>query len=132
MAEELLQYQDYRQMLAEEKLDGVFVATTTHARILACIHAMQAGLDVYAEKPLTLTIEEGQYLVRAEQKFGTVFQVGTQQRSIAINNFGSDLIRNGAIGKVLTVKCPNFPGPRPRPPLPTEPHAARNELGSVV
>ena len=108
-------------MLSQEKLDGVFVATTTHARVLACIHAMQAGLDVYAEKPLTLTIEEGQHLVRAEQKFGTVFQVGTQQRSIAINNFGSDLVRNGAIGKVLTVKCPNFPGPRPRPQLPTEP-----------
>jgi hypothetical protein len=115
------QYQDYRQMLSREKLDGVFVATTTHARVLACIHAMQAGLDVYAEKPLTLTIEEGQHLVRAEKKYGTVFQVGTQQRSIAINNFGSDLIRGGAIGKVLTVKCPNFPGPCPRPEFPSEP-----------
>jgi predicted dehydrogenase len=121
VAENCSQYQDYRQMLSKEKLDGVFVATTTHARILACIHAMQAGLDVYAEKPLTLTIEEGQRLVRAEHKFGTVFQVGTQQRSIAINNFGSDLIKNGVIGKVLTVKCPNFPGPRPRPVLPTQP-----------
>ena len=121
VSEKCSQYQDYRQMLSKEKLDGVFVATTTHARVLACLHAMQAGLDVYAEKPLTLTIEEGQYLVRAEQKFQTVFQVGTQQRSIAINNFGSDLIKNGTIGKVLTVKCPNFPGPRPRPPLPTQP-----------
>ena len=119
-------------MLSKEKLDAVFVATTTHARILVCIHAMQAGLDVYAEKPLTLTIEEGQYLVRAEQKFGSVCQVGTQQRSIAINNFGSDLVRNGAIGKVLTVKCPNFPGPRPRPALPTAPTPRRNELGLVV
>ncbi|MFH1268506.1 MAG: Gfo/Idh/MocA family oxidoreductase, partial [Planctomycetota bacterium] len=106
VTEKCSQYQDYRQMLSKEKLDGVFVATTTHARVLACIHAMQAGLDVYAEKPLTLTIEEGRHLVRAEQNFRTVFQVGTQQRSIAINNFGSDLIRNGAIGKVLTVKCP--------------------------
>lgn len=114
-------YQDYRLMLAKEKLDAVFVATTTHARVLACLHAMQAGLDVYAEKPLTLTIEEGQYLVRAEQKYRTVFQVGTQQRSIAINNFGSDLVQHGAIGKVLTVKCPNFPGPRPLPPLPAKP-----------
>ncbi|HUT92628.1 MAG TPA: Gfo/Idh/MocA family oxidoreductase [Thermoguttaceae bacterium] len=124
VAEKCSPYQDYRQMLSKEKLDGVFVATTTHARVLACIHAMQAGLDVYAEKPLTLTIEEGQRLVRAEQAYRTVFQVGTQQRSIAINNFGSDLIRNGAIGKVLTVTCPNFPGPRPRPQLPTEPTPA--------
>lgn len=114
-------YQDYRQMLSREKLDAVFVATPTHARVLICLHAMQAGLDVYAEKPLTLTIEEGQYLVRAERKYGRVFQTGTQQRSIAINNFGSDLIRNGAIGKVRMVKCPNFPGPRPRPQWPHEP-----------
>jgi len=121
VAEKCSSYQDYRQMLLKEKLDGVFVATPTHARVLACIHAMQAGLDVYAEKPLTLTIEEGQHLIRAEQEYRTVFQVGTQQRSIAINNFGSDLVLNGAIGKVLTVRCPNFPGPRPRPQLPTEP-----------
>lgn len=121
VAEKCSQYQDYRRMLSEEKLDAVFVATTTHARVLACIHAMQAGLDVYAEKPLTLTIEEGQYLVRAERKYKTVFQVGTQQRSIAINNFGSDLIRGGAIGKIHTVKCPNFPGPRALPQWPAQP-----------
>ena len=120
VAEECSPYQDYRKLLSEEKLDGVFVATPTHARVLACIHAMQAGLDVYAEKPLTLTIEEGQHLVHAEAKYGTVFQVGTQQRSIAINNFGSDLVKNGAIGKVRTVLCPNFPGPRPRPQLQTQ------------
>ncbi len=112
VAQDCSRYQDYRQMLSQEKLDAVLVATTTHARTLVCLHAMQAGLDVYAEKPLTLTIEEGQHLVRAEKKFGSVCQVGTQQRSIAINNFGSDLVRSGAIGKVLTVQCPNFPGPR--------------------
>jgi predicted dehydrogenase len=121
MAEKCSQYQDYRQMLSKEKLDAVFVATPTHVRVHACIHAMQAGLDVYAEKPLTLTIEEGQCLLQAERKYGTIFQVGTQQRSIAINNFGSDLIRNGAIGKVLTVRCPNFRGPAPRPQFPVEP-----------
>ena len=120
VTEKCTQYQDYRQMLSREKLHGVFVGTPTHVRILACLHAMQAGLDVYAEKPLTLTIEEGQYLVRAERKFQRVFQVGTQQRSIAINNFGSDLIRNGAIGKVLTVSCPAFFGPRRRPAWPAQ------------
>ncbi len=117
-------YQDYRRMLDEEKLDGVFVPTTTHARVLTCLHAMQAGLDVYAEKPLTLTIEEGQYLVRAEKKYKTVLQVGCQQRSVPINNFGSDLVRNGAIGKVHTVLCPNFIGPERRPPTPGQPAPA--------
>ena len=109
-------------MLDKEKLDGVVVATTTHARALICLHAMQAGLDVYAEKPLTLTIEEGQYLIRAEKAYGRVFQTGTQQRSIPINNFGSDLVKKGAIGRVHTVICPNFIGPEVRPEeLPTEP-----------
>ncbi|HUT88256.1 MAG TPA: Gfo/Idh/MocA family oxidoreductase [Thermoguttaceae bacterium] len=114
-------YQDYREMLDKESLDGVFIATTTHARALVCLHAMQAGLDVYGEKPLTLTVEEGQYLVRAERKYGRVFQTGTQQRSVAINNFGSDLVKNGAIGKVHTVICPNFIGPELRPELPSQP-----------
>jgi predicted dehydrogenase len=118
------QYQDYRQLLAKEKLDAVVVATTVHARVLTCIHAMQAGLDVYAEKPLTLTIEEGQYLIRAERKYGRVFQTGTQQRSIPINNFGSDLVRNGKLGKIHTVICPNFLGPEIRPDLPAEPMPA--------
>ncbi len=104
-------YQDYWSMFDKEKLDAVVIATTSHARALVCLHAMQAGLDVYAEKPLTLTIEEGQYLIRAEGRFGRVFQTGTQQRSIPINNFGSDLVKNGAIGRVHTVLCPNFIGP---------------------
>jgi predicted dehydrogenase len=118
---DLPEYQDYRKMIDREQLDAVMVATTTHARVLICLDAMQAGLDVYAEKPLTLTIEEGQYLVRAEKKFGTVFQTGTQQRSIPINNWGSDLIRDGVIGKVKTVLCHNFLGPEVRSAKPTGP-----------
>jgi hypothetical protein len=124
VAENCSRYQDYRQMFDKENLDGVFVATTTHARASIAIHAMQAGLDVYGEKPLTLTIEEGQYLMRAERKYDRVVQVGTQQRSIAINNFGSDLVRDGAIGKVHTVLCPNFIGPERRGELPSEPTPA--------
>ena len=112
------QYQDYRRMFEKEKLDAVIVATTTHARALICIHAMQAGLDVYAEKPLTLTIEEGWHLIKAERKYKSVLQVGTQQRSIPLNNFGSDLVRGGAIGKVHTVLCTNFIGPEKGPALP--------------
>ncbi len=124
VAENCRRYQDYREMFDKEDLDGVFVATTTHARASICIHAMQAGLDVYAEKPMTLTIQEGQYLMRAERKYNRVVQVGTQQRSIAINNFGSDLVREGAIGKVHTVICPNFIGPELRPELPSQPTPA--------
>jgi predicted dehydrogenase len=130
LAGNVSQYQDYRLMFSKEKLDAVFVATTTHARALICLHAMQAGLDVYAEKPLTLTIEEGQYLLWAEKKYHRVVQVGTQQRSIAINNFGSDLVRNGALGKIHTVVCPNFIGPERRGTLPVQPVSKANRLRS--
>lgn len=116
----LARYQDYREMFDKERLDAVIIATTTHSRAVICIDAMRAGLDVYAEKPLTLTIEEGWYLMEAEKKYKTVFQVGTQQRSVPINNFGSDLVKNGAIGKVHTVLAENFISPTPRPPMEAE------------
>ena len=105
-------YQDYREMLGKEKLDAVFIPTTTHARALAAIHAMQAGLDVYAEKPISLTISEGRTLVRAARKFNRIFQAGTQQRSMPINVFASKLVREGAFGNIHTVIACNFISPK--------------------
>jgi len=119
--DQVKKYQDYRQMLDKEKLDAVYVATTTHARALISIHAMQAGLDVYAEKPISLTVQEGQALVKAARRYKRVFQAGTQQRSMPINIFGSKLVREGAIGKVHTVMAMNFIGPDIWQPKPGEP-----------
>ena len=104
-------YQDYRRMFDKEKLDAVFVETTTHARVLVAIHALQAGLDVYAEKPLTLTVAEGRTLVRVVRKYKRVLTTGTQQRSMPRNIYASKLVREGAIGKVHTVIACNFTGP---------------------
>jgi len=104
-------YEDYRQMIDREKLDAVMVETTTHARGLITIVAMQAGLDVYIEKPMCLTIAEGRAMVNAARKLNRVTQVGTQQRSMPINNWASDLVKNGAIGKIKVVLAPNFVGP---------------------
>jgi predicted dehydrogenase len=104
-------YQDLRRMFEKEKLDAVMVETTTHARAWIVIQAMQAGLDVYIEKPMALTIAEGRVMVQAARKYNRVTQVGTQQRSMPINNWASDLVRNGAIGKIRTVIAPNFVGP---------------------
>lgn len=109
--EQIRQYMDYRKMLEQEKLDAVFVPTTTHARALIVIHAMQAGLDVYAEKPLTLTIQEGQVLREAVRRYKRVVQVGTQQRSIPINAWASRQLREGKIGKIREVIACNFIGP---------------------
>lgn len=105
-------YEDYRAMFDKEKLDAVFVETTTHARVLTCIHALQAGLDVYGEKPLTLTVKEGRTLVNAVRKYNRILQTGTQQRSMPINRYASQLVAQGAIGKVHTVRICNFEGPK--------------------
>jgi predicted dehydrogenase len=104
-------YQNFRDMIAKEKLDGVMVETTTHARAWIVIQAMQAGLDAYIEKPMCLTIAEGRAMVKAARKYDRVTQIGTQQRSMPINNWASDLVKNGAIGKILTVLAPNYVGP---------------------
>jgi len=114
-------YSDYRQMLDKEKLDAVVVATPDHGRVLPCIHACQAGLDVYAEKPLTLTIAEGRVLVKAARKHGTVFQVGSQQRTMEMNRFACELVRTGGIGKLKVVQAVNYPGPRIYQGLPEQP-----------
>ncbi|MCP5111974.1 MAG: Gfo/Idh/MocA family oxidoreductase [bacterium] len=104
-------YFDYRRMLEDEKLDAVFVETTTHARVLIMIHAMQAGLDVYGEKPLTLTIGEGRVLANAARRYKRILQTGTQQRSIPVNAWASRRIREGLLGKVHTVVACNFRAP---------------------
>ena len=114
-------YQDYRRMFDEENLDAVVVATPDHARVLPCIHACQAELDVYAEKPLTLTIAEGRVLVDAARKYKRVFQVGSQQRTMAMNRFACELVRSGGIGKLHTVLGVNYPGPRQYTGLPEQP-----------
>ncbi len=104
-------YDDLRPMIENEKLDAVMTMTTTHARTRVTLLAMQMGMDVYIEKPMCLTIAEGRMLVDAARKHGRVTQVGSQQRSMPINNWGSDLVKNGAIGKIRVVEAPNFVGP---------------------
>jgi predicted dehydrogenase len=114
-------FQDYRKMLDKSKMDAVFVETTTHARVLIAIHSLQAGLDVYAEKPLTLTVEEGRVLERAVRRYNRVLQTGTQQRSIPINAWASKFVREGGLGKIREVVACNFEPPRRWQPQPAQP-----------
>lgn len=104
-------YEDFRQMIEKEKLDAVMAETTTHARAWITILAMQMGVDVYIEKPMSLTIAEGRVMVNAARRYDCVTQVGTQQRSMPINNWASDLVKHGAIGKIRTVLAPDFLSP---------------------
>ncbi|MDW8310953.1 MAG: Gfo/Idh/MocA family oxidoreductase, partial [Verrucomicrobiales bacterium] len=96
-------FQDYRRLLEREDVDAVITATPEHWRLLTCVHACQARKDVYAEKPLSLTIREGRLIVQAARKYGRVFQVGSQQRSLWQNHVGCRLARTGAIGKITRV-----------------------------
>ena len=112
---------DYRELLDRTDVDAVVVATPDHGRVLPCIHACQAGKDVYAEKPLTLTIAEGRVLVNAARKHERVFQVGSQQRTMEMNRFACELVRSGGIGKLKEVVMRCYPGPRPAPEFPADP-----------
>jgi len=121
--EKWAKYDSYHKMFEKEKLDAVWIQTTTHARALAIIHAMQAGVDVYGEKPIHLTVEEGQAIMRAAKKYNRVFQAGSQQRSMPINRYASELVRSGKLGHIKEVKVCNYlPGltwkPKPAQAIP--------------
>lgn len=116
-------YQHHQRLLEHKDIDGVIVGTKEHQRVLPCIHACQAGKDVYAEKPLTLYPAEGRALVNAVRRFGRVLQVGSQQRSMAMNQVACRFVREGGLGRVLYVQGANYPGPGnganwPETPLP--------------
>jgi len=104
-------FQDYRKMLELKEVDAVTIGTPDHWHALCAIHACQAGKDVYVEKPMTLTIREGRKIVEAVRKHGRVLQVGSQQRSMAANRIGCELVRAGGIGKVRKVIARNYSSP---------------------
>jgi len=114
-------YDDHRQLLEQKDIDGVIVGTNDHARVLCSIHALQAGKDVYAEKPLTLYIGEGRVLVKAVRKYNRILQVGSQQRSMAMNRVACDFVRNGGLGRIHLVLGANYPEPVRTGPMPEDP-----------
>jgi len=106
---------DYRRVLDRDDIDAVVVATGDFQRVLPCIEACAAGKDVYAEKPLSLSIREGRALVSAVRRHDRVLQVGTQQRSMAINRLACGLVRDGKLGRIEEVRAINYSGPRDAP-----------------
>jgi len=104
-------FQDYREMLAQSDIDAVIIATPDHWHALNAIHAMEAGKDVYCEKPMTLTVREGRLMADCAKEHGRICQTGSQQRSMTPNQEGARLVQEGAIGTVETVHTDNFPSP---------------------
>jgi len=98
-------YADSRELCARPDVDAVFVTTPDHWHAAISIDAMRNGKDVYVEKPMTLTIEEGKAMCRAAERYGRIVQVGSQQRSNSSFRRAAELVLNGYIGNVHTVVC---------------------------
>lgn len=100
-------YKDYRKILERKDIDAVMIATPDHWHTKIAVEAMYAGKDVYCEKPLTLTINEGKLIEKVVKETGRVFQVGTMQRTESVQRFlqAIALIRDGRIGTVKKVTC---------------------------
>jgi predicted dehydrogenase len=97
-------YNDFRELLARDDIDAVSIATPDHWHVPTSIAAVRAGKDVYCEKPLTLTIAEGRTLVNEVKRYGRIFQTGSQQRSGSEFRKACELVVNGRIGKLHTMR----------------------------
>jgi predicted dehydrogenase len=115
-------YKDYRSILDRKDIDAVMIATPDHWHTKIAVEAMYAGKDVYCEKPLTLTIDEGKLIEKVVKETGRVFQVGTMQRTESDQLFlkAIALIRNGRIGTVTKVTC-GINGMESSPAIPEAP-----------
>ena len=113
-------YGDYREMLLRKDIDAVMISTPDHWHTQPAIEAALAGKDVYIQKPTSLTIAEGRMLVDVVKRKGTILQVGTQQRAMPQFRIAAELVRNGRIGKLHTVKI-GLPGDPAGPEAPEMP-----------
>jgi len=113
-------YKDFRDLIARKDIDAVSIVTPDHWHALPAIAAARAGKDIFLQKPLTLTIEEGRLLSDTVRRYGCVLQVGSQQRSDSRFRFACELVRNGRIGKLHTIKVgfDTDPPTGPQPPMP--------------
>ena len=113
-------YNDFRELLQRDDLDVASIAVPDHWHSIPAIACARRGLDVYAEKPLSLTIKEGRAMCDAVHKNAIVWQTGSWQRSQKHFRFACELVRNGRIGKVHTVKVglPTGPTIQPQPEMP--------------
>ncbi len=113
-------YDDYREMLLNKDIDAVMISTPDFWHAQPAMEAALAGKDIYLQKPTSLTIHEGRQLANVIKKTGRILQVGTQQRSTSQFRIAAELVRNGRIGKLHTVKI-GLPGDPSGPPAPAMP-----------
>ncbi len=103
-------YNDFREVLGRKDIDAVVIVTQDHWHAVIAVAAAKAGKDMYCEKPLGVSVVEGQAIRDAMRRYGRVFQTGTQQRSDRKFRFACELAINGYVGKIHTVNVA-APGP---------------------
>ena len=113
-------YDDHRALLENKDIDAVLISTPDHSHAYLGIHAVEAGKDVYLQKPASLTIAEGRALSNAVHRTGRILQIGSQQRSSTQFRYAAELVRNGRIGdlKTVYVGLPGDPGGDEEPEMP--------------
>jgi len=96
-------YRDWREVIARSDIDAVMISTPDHWHVPMSVAAIKAGKDVQCEKP-TLTIHQGRVLSDTVKRYGAVFQTSTEDRAIGIYHRMAELVRNGRIGKLQTIR----------------------------
>jgi predicted dehydrogenase len=97
-------YTDFRKMYEDKNIDGVLIATPDHWHALLSIMACAAGKDVYVEKPLTVFIDEGKWMLQARDKYKRVVVVGTQRNHNPGHQVAKKVVESGVLGKIQMVK----------------------------
>src|SRR5664279_2508110 len=99
---------DFREILADKSIDAVCISAPDHWHPYMTVEACKAGKDVYVEKPISVTIEEGAQMVQAARKYQRVVQAGTMQRSSEHFQQATELVKSGALGKITMVRTWNY------------------------
>jgi len=96
-------YTDYREILARDDIDAMVIVTPDHWHTPQAMDAAKAGKDVYCEKPISITVNEGRQLAQTVRRYGRIFQTGTQNRSMPTIRKICNFVRNGGLGRVKSV-----------------------------
>jgi predicted dehydrogenase len=102
-------YLDLRELLARDDIDAVLIATGDNWHTMASILAAKAGKDMYCEKPMSVVVEEGRALADTMRRYGTIFQCGTQRRSLPRFQFAVELAHSGKLGELKTLYAEKAP-----------------------
>lgn len=97
-------YNDFREVIARDDVDAISIGTPDHWHAVICIQAAQAGKDIFCEKPLSLTIADGRAICNAVHRYDRVLQTGTWRRSRSACRYACELVRNGRIGTLKTIR----------------------------